>query len=194
MRLWSLHPKYLDARGLVALWREGLLAQAVLRGRTRGYTRHPQLERFRSRRSPVGAIAQYLRVVHAESRSRGYRFAASKIDRARDSGAIAVTRGQIGVEWKHLMAKLADRDPARRARLAHVKRPAAHPSFRTVPGESACWERARPRTVERNRATQPVVPLESERARHARGASAHRAKRRRKTPANDRPIARRITS
>jgi hypothetical protein len=29
-RIWSLHPKYLDARGLVALWREGLLAQAVL--------------------------------------------------------------------------------------------------------------------------------------------------------------------
>jgi len=25
MRLWTLHPKYLDARGLVALWREGLL-------------------------------------------------------------------------------------------------------------------------------------------------------------------------
>jgi len=30
MRLWSLHPRYLDAKGLVALWREGLLAQKVL--------------------------------------------------------------------------------------------------------------------------------------------------------------------
>jgi carboxyl-terminal processing protease len=29
MRLWSLHPKYLDAQGLVALWREALLAKAV---------------------------------------------------------------------------------------------------------------------------------------------------------------------
>ena len=37
MRLWSLRPKYLDSQGLVALWREGLLAQAVLRGKTRGY-------------------------------------------------------------------------------------------------------------------------------------------------------------
>jgi hypothetical protein len=36
MRLWTLHPKYLDARGLVALWREALLAQKVLRGATRG--------------------------------------------------------------------------------------------------------------------------------------------------------------
>ncbi|MGC2462396.1 MAG: pyrimidine dimer DNA glycosylase/endonuclease V [Steroidobacteraceae bacterium] len=32
MRQWPLHPRYLDARGLVALWREALLAQAVRRG------------------------------------------------------------------------------------------------------------------------------------------------------------------
>lgn len=37
MRLWTLHPKYLDPKGLVALWRETLLAQRVLAGRTRGY-------------------------------------------------------------------------------------------------------------------------------------------------------------
>jgi hypothetical protein len=69
MRLWSLHPKYLDARGLVALWREGLLAQAVLRGRTNGYVHHPQLERFRAESSPLGAIADYLRGVHGEATS-----------------------------------------------------------------------------------------------------------------------------
>ncbi|WP_343214776.1 pyrimidine dimer DNA glycosylase/endonuclease V, partial [Dokdonella sp.] len=40
MRLWSLHPRYLDPQGLVALWREALLAKAVLRGETRGYTQH----------------------------------------------------------------------------------------------------------------------------------------------------------
>jgi hypothetical protein len=33
MRLWSLHPEYLDANGLVALWREALLAQAFLQGK-----------------------------------------------------------------------------------------------------------------------------------------------------------------
>ena len=37
MRLWTLHPKYLDPQGLVALWREALLARAVLQGKTRGY-------------------------------------------------------------------------------------------------------------------------------------------------------------
>jgi hypothetical protein len=63
MRLWTLHPKYLDAQGLVALWREGLLAQKVLRGRTRGYRHHPQLARFRAQADPVASIARYLRAV-----------------------------------------------------------------------------------------------------------------------------------
>lgn len=74
MRLWSLHPRYLDARGLVALWREALLAQAVLRGRTTGYTRHPQLERFRRAPSPVASVAAYLKIVSAEAATRGYAF------------------------------------------------------------------------------------------------------------------------
>jgi len=30
MRLWSIHPKYLDRQGLLAVWRESLLAQSVL--------------------------------------------------------------------------------------------------------------------------------------------------------------------
>ena len=71
MRLWTLHPRHLDAAGLVALWREGLLAQAVLLGRTRGYTRHPQLERFRAAADPVARITGYLRIVAAEAASRG---------------------------------------------------------------------------------------------------------------------------
>ncbi|WP_245747334.1 pyrimidine dimer DNA glycosylase/endonuclease V [Frateuria terrea] len=47
MHLWTPHPKHLDRQGLLALWREGLLARAVLRGQTRGYRQHPPLERFR---------------------------------------------------------------------------------------------------------------------------------------------------
>ena len=142
MRLWTLHPEYLDARGLVALWREGLLAQAVLRGRTKGYLHHPQLERFRSRPSPTGAIAEYLRAVHAESVRRGYRFEARKIARARTSGSIPVTRGQLEHEWERLMRKLAKRDPERLAGLERVRRPMPHPSFRIVAGGVARWEKA----------------------------------------------------
>ena len=141
MRLWSLHPKYLDARGLVALWREGLLAQKVLRGQTDGYRHHPQLTRFRDQTSHIGAIAEYLRGVHEESLARGYNFEARKIGRAAGDRRIPVTRGQVDYEWRHLLAKLARRDPARRRRLTAVKRPDLHPLFCLVSGSVETWER-----------------------------------------------------
>ena len=144
MRIWTLHPKYLDGRGLVALWRESLLAQAVLQGRTKGYVHHPQLVRFREHASQVGFIAQYLRVVHAEALSRGYRFAHGKISRSRAAGQLLVTRGQLDFEWLHLMDKLRTRDPARRATLISLKAPEPHPLFRVVRGDIAHWERGAP--------------------------------------------------
>src|SRR5215510_1336470 len=103
MRLWSLHPKYLDARGLVALWREALLAQAVLARRTRGYTHHPQLRRFRAARNPKQAIAAYLQAIHNEATLRGYVFDASRIGRqGKIVESIKVTHGQLQYEWQHL--------------------------------------------------------------------------------------------
>jgi hypothetical protein len=137
VRLWSLHPKYLDARGLVALWREALLAQAVLRGRTRGYRHHPQLARFED----VGVIAEYLRGVHAESLVRGYGFSTGRISRARCSEVLAVARGQIDYEWEHLMRKLRTRDPSRAKLLRGVRRPRAHPLFRVIAGPVESWEK-----------------------------------------------------
>ena len=141
MRLWTLHPRYLDARGLVALWREGLLAQAVILGETRGYRRHPQLIRFSEQQSSIGAIAEYLRCVHVESMRRGYAFASEKIHRSRWVGLIPVTRGQIEFEWNHLMEKLATRDPTRQAMLKGLKRPLIHPLFQVEPGVVESWER-----------------------------------------------------
>ena len=141
MRIWSLHPEYLDARGLVAVWREALLAQAVLRGATRGYRHHPQLARFRRRRSPAGSIAQYLRPVHAEALARGYRFDRDLIGSPGTRSRIPVTRGQLEHEWSHLKAKLARRDPTRAARCEAVAFPAPHPLFRVVPGGVEAWER-----------------------------------------------------
>jgi hypothetical protein len=141
VRIWSLHPKYLDAQGLVALWREALLAQAVLCGKTKGYRHHPQLLRFREQASPIGSIAEYLRIVHDEAVSREYRFAAEKIARARARARLTVTRGQLEFEWQHLLAKLKTRNPKRLAQLKNVKSPHAHPSFRVVRGGVAQWER-----------------------------------------------------
>lgn len=144
MRLWSLHPKYLDARGLVALWREALLAQAVLAGQTIGYTRHPQLIRFRDSASPLDSIAAYLHAVHAEGTWRGYRFDATKLPTVGRVEAIVVTQGQVIYECAHLAAKLRVRAPSWLARLEPVSGPEAHPLFRVVAGAVADWEVAQP--------------------------------------------------
>lgn len=143
MRLWSIHPRYLDAAGLVALWREALLAQAVLRGETRGYRNHPQLERFRSAPSPEGSVAEYLRLVHDESMRRGYRFDAAKIGTPCDTTTITVTRGQLEHEWQHLLEKLQARSPEVYEQMRGLGRPEAHPLFRVVDGGVASWERSR---------------------------------------------------
>ncbi|MCY3824248.1 MAG: pyrimidine dimer DNA glycosylase/endonuclease V [Nitrospinae bacterium] len=141
MRLWSLHPKYLDPQGLVALWREALLAQAVLAGETKGYRNHPQLERFRGGARPAALIAEYLRAVHAESIKRGYRFDKDKIGRLRTSKRLDVTSGQIDFEWRHLMKKLKTRSPEQYEKLLAENTPLPHPLFRVTPGEIADWER-----------------------------------------------------
>lgn len=147
MRLWTVHPRYLDAAGLVAVWREGLLAQRVLEGRTSGYRFHPQLIRFRSHASPRACIARYLRTVHDESRSRGYHFDGSKIGRKVTAVRLIETRGQLLWEWRYLKRKLRKRAPQLFRRLRRIKVPDAHPMFRIVAGGVRSWERGvrRPR-------------------------------------------------
>lgn len=142
MRLWSLHPRHLDRVGLVACWRETLLAQAVLDGRTRGYRHHPQLDRFRADPQPIEAIGAYLAGLAEEATARGYRFDAAKIS---SPGSLPqrmpVTDGQLELEWLHLRAKLAVRSPDDvKHRLSGE--PVAHPIFRVVPGAIEPWERA----------------------------------------------------
>ena len=141
MRLWSLHPRYLDPQGLTAAWREALLARAVLRGETRGYRSHPQLDRFRAHAAPRRAIDAYLAAIHAESVNRGYRFDASKLGRAAVVAPIAVTRGQVAFEWTWLLQKLATRSPEVHARWASLERPRCHPLFRIRAGAVEPWER-----------------------------------------------------
>ena len=143
MRLWSLHPKYLDRQGLVALWREALLAQAALRGETRGYRSHPQLDRFRGQPCPQEAIGAYLAAVLAEADRRGYSFDAGKIASRGEHPPFAVTAGQLQYEWAHLMGKLAVRDPQlhRSWREAGIVTPDCHPLFRACPGGIELWER-----------------------------------------------------
>jgi len=141
MRLWSVHPRYLDPQGLVALWREALLAQAVLRGETRGYRHHPQLQRFQAHPTPLRAMNAYLRAVHAEAQARGYAFDARKLGPRRDAARIGVATGQLAFEWQHLMAKLAMRNPPLHEKWRLLESPDCHPLFRRRAGGIEAWER-----------------------------------------------------
>lgn len=140
MRLWSIHPSYLDAKGLVALWREGLLAQQVLLGKTRGYTNHPQLIRFTSTVNPQGAIATYLRFVADEAERRGYRFDRSKISNKRYTRKLAVSKGQLEYEFRHLLGKLKLRAPDLYTQRRECRNIRFHPMFERVRGGIEDWE------------------------------------------------------
>jgi pyrimidine dimer DNA glycosylase len=142
MRLWTVHPKYLDSRGLVALWREALLARAVLRGNTRGYRRHPQLARFRAERHPVGCLNSYLASIYREAVRRGYRFDRRKLGRVQRPRRMAATAGQLAFEWRHLKRKLRGRSPAAYRALRGEAKPAPHPLFVITAGPVSAWERA----------------------------------------------------
>jgi hypothetical protein len=140
MRLWTLHPKYLDPVGLVSVWRKALLARQVLRGRTRAYRNHPQLERFRQHPAPLSAINAYLASVHGEAVRRGYAFDRRKLGPVRDETRIRATDGQLAYEWRHLRRKLARRCPERARRSGSLM---AHPLFEIVRGPVEPWERRR---------------------------------------------------
>lgn len=141
MRLWTLHPQYLDAKGLVAAWREALLAQKVLSGATRGYRSHPQLLRFRAAADPQASIGAFLHELAAEADRRGYKFDATKIVGARAAPKIRETRGQLDYEWEHLKRKLRWRAPAIARRLSGVVKPEPHPLFLIVAGKVRDWEK-----------------------------------------------------
>lgn len=139
MRLWSLHPSLLDRLGLVALWREGLLAQKVLQGQTKGYRFHPQLERFRASANPVAAVGAYLWAVADEASARGYHFDATKIAARGRRATIPVTQGQLEFEREHLRRKLRARDRPR-LRMLNAAKLEPHPMMRVVAGDIEPWE------------------------------------------------------
>jgi hypothetical protein len=146
MRIWTLHPQYLDPQGLVALWRESLLAKAVLRGETKGYRFHPQLHRFQQQAAQRSAINSYLAAVLAEADSRGYSFDRGKVGPIRTPVVIVSTEGQQQFEWQHLLQKLRKRSPAHYRRLRGESHPRPHPMFTILPGQTEHWERVHDRS------------------------------------------------
>lgn len=141
MRIWSVHPSQLDRAALIAGWREALLAQAVLAGRTKGYTAHPQLQRFKATADPLATIGAFLSGTADEATRRGYTFDRTRIDRPGEpDGSLTVTQGQLDFEWAHLGAKFAARSPDDRERWL-VDQPRAHPLFTVIDGDVESWER-----------------------------------------------------
>lgn len=141
MRLWSLHPQYLDSKGLVAVWREGLLAQAVLKGETRGYKNHPQLDRFKKQDNPLIYLDTYLNNIYQESLDRGFNFNPKKLRTFTCSQQISVTEGQLRYELKHLRVKLKIRDRNKYQKLTSIDLPSPNPLFYVIPGDVEPWEK-----------------------------------------------------
>jgi|SRR5436190_5186783 len=140
MRIWSIHPKYLDSKGLVALWRETLLAKHVLEGKTKGYKNHPQLNRFKNSKFPVDSINHYLAIIHKEATNRQYMFDKSKVNWDFKRRSLIVTSGQIKYETQHLLKKLKSRDPDKFRELKKQKFFEPHPLFKIIEGEIEKWE------------------------------------------------------
>ena len=141
MRLWSIHPQYLDRQGLLACWREGLLAKAVLGGKTVGYRNHPQLLRFKQADQPIDYINAYLWGIADEADQRGYCFNQTKLTKLLPSNKLSVTTGQIQYEWSHFLKKVATRNPGWHQSIDQSKSPIAHPLFDVIDGPIESWER-----------------------------------------------------
>ncbi len=146
MRLWSLHPMYLDKSGFLGCWREALLARAVLAGQTKGYKNHSQLVRFKSSPEPWGGINMYLYGLWDESRARGYHFDSTKFS-CENWERIPVTIGQVEYERQHLIAKIRDRikrkiSEPEELTYGLIEGPlAVHPLFYVVEGGIEGWEK-----------------------------------------------------
>jgi len=140
MRLWSLHPSYLDQVGLIALWRESLLAKKVLEGKTKGYKHHPQLIRFINSPSPLDAINFFLAEILEEADARRYSFNRTKIEPHSKETRLTVTSGQLEYEAAHLLKKLLLRNPTLYGELITVKDFETNRLFRVIPGPIEAWE------------------------------------------------------
>ena len=147
MRLWTINFKYLDVKGLVALWREALLAKNVLEGLTKGYKNHPQLIRFYTHQNSIDAINAYLLEVYKEACARGYKFDVAKVGKfdAENLSKIAVTRGQIEYEFSFLQEKLKLRDLKKYKENLNVKNIEISTIFTKIDGDIELWEK--PKTL-----------------------------------------------
>jgi len=140
MRLWSLHPKYLDRAWLLACWREWLLAKKVLEWNTIWYKNHPQLNRFKNFSNPILAINAFLTQIYIESKNRWYVFWSNKIEYVELIWIIEVTDWQLNYEKEHLFKKLSLRDINKANLIKDLERVTSNPIFRIINWNIESWE------------------------------------------------------
>lgn len=153
-RLWSLHPGYLDQKGLGACWKEAKGAQTSLMNPDAGGQQHSALIRFRAHHDPVGAIGAYMRSLWVEAAlRRNYRYNYKLIAQPNPPSevyetnfAMPVTKGQVQYEAEFLREKINKRDGLPRLYLPSPNTLEAirlHPLFYMVEGDVEDWERVK---------------------------------------------------
>lgn len=160
MRLWSLHPSCLDSIGLVALWRESLLAQKVLQGNTRGYKNHPQLDRFKDYGNPLAGIKSYLFYIYEESLVRGYSFDKTKVSLIGEPlrEVIPVAKEQVQYEFALLLKKLETRNTQAYNELNSLSTIPVASLFYVLPGPIAPWEKIKA-DITHTKKMLPIITL-----------------------------------
>jgi hypothetical protein len=142
MRIWSLHPKYLDSKGAVAMWREGLLARKVLLGQTKGYTNHPQLNRFKSSSKPIALLDNILfELADYFNNTYNFKFDMNKIECNEIVDPLTVSICQLNYEFWHLQNKLFLRSRHQFFKNLNDSQIQPNQIFNIVGGPIADWEK-----------------------------------------------------
>jgi hypothetical protein len=157
VRLWSIHPEYLDRMGLLGLWREALLAQQVLHGETENYKNHSHMQRFYAlpKEDAMQYMSDYLFFVWQEGKLRGYKLNVNHIKDPRNGGSLSgsprklftVSSGQLALEYQILCMRTRNRDhkhflgledkyPSHRMWV-----PKPNPVFTLIHGRKEEWEK-----------------------------------------------------
>lgn len=150
MRLWSLHPSYLDKQALQVCWADALQAleyykqeRAYMKGITNDLSPYfyPCLDRFRMTGSPIAHITNYLHGLCDESERRNTPFGRAKLPEFTPGLRLKVTDGQIAREEKLLLLQLNRRKQTQLWMdlfVAEYVQP--HPLFEIVSGPVEPWE------------------------------------------------------
>ncbi|MGV0439032.1 pyrimidine dimer DNA glycosylase/endonuclease V [Corynebacterium mastitidis] len=148
LRISSLHPNLVDSKSLVVYWREALLVQNVLRGLTRAYRNHPQLDGVRSYPDPVGAVCFHLHGLVDDTDQRGCRLNLDLVRLTVNSPRdvrLSMRSGGVAYERDLLLDKVTRRDPrlaASWSRGSHLRHRCMNCSMLCragwSPGRSSC--------------------------------------------------------